>query len=82
MDSVHILASGVSVELNTGEKALVLNENPQDALRPMVLCFKDNTMMDLSNGEYDDIEIVDVVKTMDNRHVLNTNTIKNQEEGN
>ena len=62
MDSIYILVSGVSVELNTGEKALVLNENPQDVLRPMVLCFKDNTMMDLSNKEYDDIEIVDVVK--------------------
>lgn len=72
MDSIYILVSGVSVELNTGEKALVLNENPQDVLRPMVLCFKDNTMMDLSNKEYDDIEIVDVVKSMDNRHVLNT----------
>ena len=72
MDSIYILVSGVSVELNTGEKALVLNENPQDVLRPMVLCFKDNTMMDLSNKEYDDIEIVDVVKSMDNRHVRNT----------
>ena len=38
----------------------------------MVLCFKDNTMMDLSNEEYDDIEIFDVMQKMDNRHVLNT----------
>ncbi len=37
----------------------------------MILSFKDNVMMDLSNREYDDIEIVDIAKTMDNRHFMN-----------
>lgn len=73
-DSLNILSAGVSVELNTGDKALVITENERDILRPMILCFKDNMMMDLSNREYDDIEIIDVAKTMDNRHFMDRNS--------
>ncbi len=69
-DSLNILSAGVSVELNTGDKALVITENERNILRPMILCFKDNTMMDLSNREFDDIEIIDIAKTMDNRHFM------------
>lgn len=78
VNSINLLTPGVSVELNTGEKALVLTENPQDVLRPMVLGFKDNTMMDLSNKEYDDLEIVDVMRSMDSRHVMDMNALKQQ----
>ena len=35
--SINILNPGVCVELNTGDKALVLAENTQDVLNPMVL---------------------------------------------
>jgi len=73
-DSLNILSAGVSVELNTGDKVLVITENERNILRPMVLSFKDNLMMDLSNREYDDIEIVDVAKTMDNRHFMDRNS--------
>lgn len=66
-DTINIVNPGVSVELNTGEKALVLTENPRDILRPTVLCFKDNTILDLSSKMYADFEILDVMKTMDNR---------------
>ena len=41
IQSVNILFPGVSVELNTGDRALVLSENPQDILRPTVLTFGD-----------------------------------------
>lgn len=78
IDSINLLVSGISVELNTGDKAMVLSENEQNILRPMILSFKDNTMMDLSNKEYDDIEIIDVVRTMDNRHVMNVEELKQQ----
>lgn len=81
IDSINVLNSGVSVELNTGDRALVITENAQDVLRPMILSFKDNLMMDLSNREYDDIEIIDVMKTMDNRHVMDTNAL-NEKRGN
>lgn len=67
VNSINIVNAGVSVELNTGEKALVLTENPGDILRPVVLSFKDNTILDLSSKMYADFEIVDVMKTMDNR---------------
>lgn len=71
MDSLVILDAGVCVELNTGEKALVLAENPQDILRPVVLCFRDNSIMDLGNRRaYRNVEITDIMKTMDNRHVM------------
>ncbi len=70
--SVSILASGTSVQLSTGSQALVLSVNPSDILRPMVLDFSTNNMMDLSSEMYSDIYIVDVVKSMDSRHVLSS----------
>lgn len=70
--SIKILFPGVSVELNTGAKGLVLTENPVDILKPMILTFSDNKLIDLYSKEYDgELEIVDIMKTMDNRHVVN-----------
>lgn len=77
IQSIHILFPGVSVELNTGEKALVLVANEFDILRPMVLGFRNNTILDLSQKAYKDIEIVDIMKTLDNRYVLDTEALKN-----
>ena len=76
--SINILNPGVCVELNTGDKALVLAENTQDVLNPMVLSFSDNTIIDLSSRAYADVEIVDVMKTMDNRHVMDTEMLRKQ----
>ncbi len=70
IQAIYILFPGVSVELNTGEKALVLNENTRNILRPMVLCFSDNSILDLSLAVNRTIEIVDIVKTLDNRYVM------------
>ena len=67
---VNVLFPGVSVELNTGEKALVVTENPEDILRPMVLTFKDNTLVDLSLPDNRDIQVVDILKTLDNRYIM------------
>ena len=76
-DSLNILMPGVSVELNTGEKALVLRINEYDFLRPTVLSFRDNSIIDLSNRRsYGDLEIVDIMKTMDNRYVMDTAKMK------
>lgn len=78
VDSINILVPGVCVELNTGSKALVLNENKYDLFRPMVLSFDGNEIIDLSNrGVYGDLEIKDIMKTMDNRHVIDTDALKN-----
>ena len=78
-DSINILIPGVSVELNTGAKALVLVENRQNILRPMVLTFQDNKIIDLDGRDARGrIEIVDIMKTMDNRYVMDTELLKKQ----
>lgn len=74
--SVNILFPGVSVELNTGEKALVLVENPSNILRPVVLSFRDNSIVDLSLAVNDDIHIVDIMKTLDNRYIMDIATLQ------
>ena len=78
-NSINILIPGVSVELNTGAKALVLVENRQNILRPMVLTFQDNKIIDLdSRDNRGRVEIVDIMKTMDNRYVMDTELLKKQ----
>lgn len=74
--SVNILFPGVSVELNTGEQALVLAENPADILRPMLLTFRDNRLLDLALRVNRGIEIVDIMKTLDNRYVIDKETLR------
>lgn len=77
--SINILIPGVSVELNTGDKALVLVENMHNILKPLLLTFHDNRIIDLANHVYDDhLEIVDIMKTMDNRYVMDTALLKRQ----
>lgn len=76
VNSINILGPGTAVELSSGEKALVLAVNPSDILRPMVLVFSNNSMIDLSNRNlYDDLEVVDIMKTMDNRYSMNTDEV-------
>ncbi len=75
--SINILFPGVSVELNTGAKALVLVENPVNILKPLVLTFGDNRLIDLGNHAYDGhMEIKDVMKTMDNRIKLDKDLLE------
>lgn len=74
--SINILFPGVSIELNTGEKALVLRENKKDVLRPVVLSFRDNSIIDMSLLYNQDIEVVDIMKTMDNRYIMDTETLR------
>lgn len=76
IESVNILVPGVSVELNTGEKAIVIKKNKENVLRPMVLGFKDNNIMDLAEKSYSDLEVVDIMKTMDNRCIIDTKTLR------
>lgn len=77
--SINILNPGVSVELNTGDKALVLTENRKNILKPLLLTFKDNRIIDLGNRVYDGhVEITDIMKTMDNRHVMDIALLKRQ----
>ncbi len=77
VSSVNILFPGVSVELSTGEKALVLTENVFNVLQPTVLCFKDNSILDLSLNANSDIYVMDIMKTLDNRYIMDTDSLKN-----
>lgn len=75
--SINILGAGSCVELNTGEKGLVLLQNNENILRPMILTFDTNMIVDLGNEmAYGDMEIKDVMKTMDNRYVIDTEALK------
>lgn len=78
--SIKILFPGVSVELNNKEKALVLVENPANILEPMILTFRDNKLVDLYNQPKgpDRLEIMDIMKTMDNRYVMDMDLLKKQ----
>ena len=73
--SVNILVPGVSVELNTREKALVLIENEKDILRPTLLMFRDNSILDLALERNASLYIVDIMKTMDNRYIMDRETV-------
>lgn len=79
IDSINILSEGISVVLSTGDTALILQENPKNILRPMVLCFRDNTIMNLADTYmYGDIEVTGIMKTLDNRHVMSRDLINGQ----
>ncbi|MCR5591571.1 MAG: HD domain-containing protein [Lachnospiraceae bacterium] len=77
IQSINLLSEGTCVELSTGEKALVIAPNDSNIFRPMVLCFSTNTIIDLAmTALYHDIEIVDIMKTFDNRYVMSDDEIK------
>ena len=79
--SINLLSEGTCVELSTGEKALVITPNEQNIFRPMVLCFSTNTIIDLAmTALYNDIEIVDIMKTFDNRYVMKEEDIAKAKE--
>lgn len=68
LKGINILNPGVCIELNNGEKGLVIKENEKNILEPVVLSFKQNKVYDLSDGDKkSDISIHDVMKTMDER---------------
>ena len=76
-DTIGGFNSMMEKQKKTGEKALVIRTNDDDFLRPTVLSFRDNSIIDLSNRRaYGDLEIVDIMKTMDNRYVMNTDKMK------
>lgn len=77
LDSIQILFPGVCVELSNGEKGLVIRENDKDILRPMVLGFNYNKIYNLDMGSvYREIQLKDIMKTMDNRIKVDPDTLK------
>ncbi len=69
--AINIVPSGCSVQFSNGEKGIVLTENESDILRPFVLSFRDNRIYNLADGKtYEEYQIADVLKTLDNRYVM------------
>ncbi len=74
---IHIVPTGASVDLSTRDKAVVLVENPEDFMRPVILRLYDNQVYNLSDPDiYKQIQIIDLMKTMDNRIEIDAETIK------
>lgn len=74
---IHILPKGSCIDLQNGDKALVLEENTHDFSRPLILLFKDNSLFDLKNPDvYAKIRVKDVMKTMDNRIIIDEKTLE------
>ncbi|SKB90054.1 HD domain-containing protein [Lachnospiraceae bacterium] len=75
--SINILVPGAAIELTDGEKGLVIAENEEDILKPVVLKFSDNSVVDLSLGKkVGKLGIKDVMKTMDNRCIIDHETLE------
>lgn len=76
INSIQILPPGACVELSNHEKGLVITQNPMDILKPTILSFRDNSIYDLSiKSVYDSVQIVDIMKTMDNRFVIDEESL-------
>lgn len=76
-NSIYILPSGCSIDLSNGDKGIVLAENPVNFLAPIVLNIRDNQIYDLSDPRIAErLQIMDTMKTMDNRIVMDEETLK------
>ena len=74
---IHIIPAGASVDLNNKEKAVVLVENPKNYMQPVILRLRDNNVYDLSDPAVNRrMQIIDIMKTMDNRIAIDEETIK------
>ena len=69
--SINILSPGVCVEFTNGDKGLVVTANDSNVLEPFVLSFNDNKLYNLADSKVaEQMKIKDIMKTMDNRHVV------------
>lgn len=77
-ECIHIAPHAASVDLANGNKGIILVENAVDYLHPVILNINDNKLYDLSDPSVSaDFQIVDIMKTMDNRVHISPETIKN-----
>lgn len=72
IQSINILQPGVCVEFTNGDKGLVVSSNDEDVLEPEILSFCTNEIYNMADPEVAArVQIRDIMKTMDNRHVVN-----------
>jgi hypothetical protein len=76
-ESIHIVPASANVDLSTGDKGIVLVENPTDFMHPVILRFSDNQIYDLSDPKVAaKIQVTDIMKTMDNRIEVDEETLR------
>ncbi|SER74397.1 HD-GYP domain-containing protein [Lachnobacterium bovis] len=74
---IHIMPRGASIDLTTGDSAIVIDENSDNFMKPIILRLIDNKIYDLSDPKtYRYIQIYDTMKTMDNRIRIDNDTLK------
>ena len=72
IQSINMLQPGVCVEFTNGDKGLVVSSNDEDVLEPEILSFRTNEIYNMADPEVAArVQIRDIMKTMDNRHVVN-----------
>ncbi len=77
IDSVNFLQPGVCVELSNGDKGLVITEGAVNVLEPFILSFRDNQILNMADKHIaEEVQIVDIMKTMDNRHVIDRDLLE------
>lgn len=76
-EAIQIVPHASCVLLSNGQKALVLQENPVNFMKPVVLIFSTNQVLDLAHQDSEEpLEILDNMKTMDNRIEFDMETLK------
>lgn len=77
INSINILEPGVCVELTTGDRGLVIAAGAVNVLEPFVLSFRDNQIYNLGDASVAaEIQIKDIMRTMDNRHVMDPDMLE------
>lgn len=77
LNSVNILSPGVCVELKNRERGLVIRENEKEPLLPIILSFDKNQVYNLSSEPANStLQIKDLMKTMDNRIIVDQETLQ------
>lgn len=77
IQGINVLYPGVCVELSDHIQGLVIIENEEDIFKPWVLSFQDNKIYDLSNPRTcGNLQLIDIMKTMDNRIKLDPDLLK------
>ena len=78
INSINILEPGVCVELTTGDRGLVIAAGAMNVLEPFVLSFRDNQIYNLGDPSIAaEVQIKDIMRTMDNRHVMDPDMLAN-----
>lgn len=76
-ECIHIVPQAANIDLSTGDKGIVLVENATNYMRPVILRLGDNRIYDLSSeADFRKIQILDIMKTMDNRISVDEETLK------